>query len=210
SESSGSWSIALPNGSYPVIVVCGDPLSTQQTNDLTLNGIALTDPDPATAPGYTQGDCDGYAVQATETNGVLTLDVDGTALDPKLCFIEIGPEGTTLAQADIDRLDALIAQMTDATWEGAALADTTKAFVYSVYLDDLASYTVGSTRYFVHSNHLYSPAAVTTSTGAVAERYRYDAYGKRTVLNAGGTTELGTSAVDFDRGFTGYILDDET
>lgn len=210
SESAGSWSIALPNGSYPVIVVCGDPLSTQQTNDLTLNGISLTDPDPAAAPGYTMGDFDGYAVQATVTGGLLTLDVVGSSVDPKLCFVEIGPEGTTLAQADIDRLDALIAQMTDVTWEAATLVDTTKTFIYGSYVDELISYTVGSSRYFVHSNHLYSPSAVTTSTGQVAERYRYDAYGKRTVLNAAGTTELAKSAVGFDRGFTGYILDQET
>src|SRR5690606_12250771 len=126
----------------PVVVVCGDPLSTQQTNDLTLNGIALTDPDPAVAPGYTLGDFDGYAVQATVTNGFLTLDVAGTAVDPKLCFIEIGPEGSTLAQADVDRLDALIAQLTDATWGPAALPDTVKAFSWGGYVDEVLSYTV--------------------------------------------------------------------
>ena len=83
-------------------------------------------------------------------------------------------------------------------------------YVYASYVDEVVSTVVGGVRSYVHSNHLYSPAAVTTSAGAVSERFRYDAYGKRTVLNAAGTTELAKSAVGYERGFTGYILDGET
>jgi len=43
----------------------------------------------------------------------------------------------------------------------------------------------------------------------VQERYRYDAYGKQTITTATGTVR-NQSAVGFSRGFTGYILDDET
>jgi YD repeat-containing protein len=39
---------------------------------------------------------------------------------------------------------------------------------------------------YCHSNHLYSLAAVTDAAGNVVERYRYDAYGKRVVLDANG------------------------
>src|SRR5690606_38809453 len=109
-----------------------------------------------------------------------------------------------------DRLDALIAQMTDATWEAASLADTTKAFVYGSYVDEVVSMVSGGARSYIHSNHLYSPAAVTTSAGAVSERYRYDAYGKRIVLSATGATAFRASSVGFVRGLTGYILDGET
>ncbi len=77
-------------------------------------------------------------------------------------------------------------------------------------MDELLAYTVGSARYFVHNNHLFSPAAVTDGAGAVVERYRYDAYGTRTVTNAAGTVELATSSVSQSRGFTGYIYDSET
>jgi len=73
----------------------------------------------------------------------------------------------------------------------------------------LLSYTVGSSRYFVHSNHLFSPSAVTNAAGQVQERYRYDAYGKQTITTTAGTIR-DQSAVGFGRGFTGYILDEET
>jgi len=67
---------------------------------------------------------------------------------------------------------------------------------------------VGTKHYF-HQNHLYSVAAMTNSTGAVVERYRYDAYGKRTVTNAAGTP-IAASTIGQQRGFTGYYLDSET
>jgi len=66
---------------------------------------------------------------------------------------------------------------------------------------------VGTKHYF-HQNHLYSVAAMTNSVGAVVERYRYDAYGKRTVTNAAGTT-IAASTIGQQRGFTGYYLDAE-
>jgi len=65
------------------------------------------------------------------------------------------------------------------------------------------------TKHYFHQNHLYSVAAMTDSTGAVVERYRYDAYGKRTVTNAGGTP-IAASTIGQQRGFTGYYLDAET
>jgi len=65
------------------------------------------------------------------------------------------------------------------------------------------------TKHYFHQNHLYSVAAMTSSTGAVVERYRYDAYGKRTVTNAAGTP-IAASTIGQQRGFTGYYLDAET
>jgi len=67
---------------------------------------------------------------------------------------------------------------------------------------------VGTKHYF-HQNHLYSVAAMTDSVGAVVERCRYDAYGKRTVTNAAGTP-ISASTIGQQRGFTGYYLDAET
>jgi len=80
---------------------------------------------------------------------------------------------------------------------------------YGSYVDELLSYTNNGTRYFTHSNHLYSPSAVTNAAGQVQERYRYDAYGKQTISTATGTVR-NQSAIGFSRGFTGYILDEET
>ena len=64
-------------------------------------------------------------------------------------------------------------------------------------------------RYYAHANSLYSIAATTNATGAVVERYSYNAYGVRTVKNSAGAT-LAKSAVNQDRGFTSYKLDSET
>jgi len=50
---------------------------------------------------------------------------------------------------------------------------------------------------------------MTDSVGAVVERYRYDAYGKRTVTNAAGTP-IAASTIGQQRGFTGYYEDAET
>jgi RHS repeat-associated protein len=54
--------------------------------------------------------------------------------------------------------------------------------------------------YFIHSNALYSPQAVTDQDGQVVERYSYTAYGERTVL--GGYSGR-ASRIGFNFGFTG-------
>jgi RHS repeat-associated protein len=50
---------------------------------------------------------------------------------------------------------------------------------------------------------------VTDAAKNVVERYRYDAYGTRTVTTPGGTI-LPKSTIGFQKGFTGYALDEET
>ena len=79
--------------------------------------------------------------------------------------------------------------------------------------DELVSYTVmkprkTATRYYAHSNHLYSVAAITSSTGSVVERWSYNAYGVPTIKNSA-NAKIAKSAVGNDRGFTGYKLDSE-
>jgi len=71
--------------------------------------------------------------------------------------------------------------------------------------------TVGGNtqRFYPHANHLYSVAALTDSTGAVVERYSYNAYGKQTITGPSGGVRA-KSAVGWDRGFTGYVADNET
>jgi len=82
--------------------------------------------------------------------------------------------------------------------------------VYASYVDEPVMMVSGAgTKHYFHQNHLYSVAAMTNSVGAVVERYRYDAYGKRTVTNAAGTT-IAASTIGQQRGFTGYYLDAET
>ena len=89
-----------------------------------------------------------------------------------------------------------------------------RSYVYGSYVDELlailpASGVVGE-RKFVHANHLYSVAALTDNSGNVVERYRYDAYGQRTVLAADGVTVRAASSYANQYGFTGRYLDKET
>ena len=68
----------------------------------------------------------------------------------------------------------------------------------------------GGQRFYAHANHLYSVAALTNSTGGVVERYRYDTYGKRTVLAPDGVTTRAASSYNQQVGFTGRYEDKET
>ena len=58
-----------------------------------------------------------------------------------------------------------------------------------------------------HRNQQYSITAMTTSSGAVAERYAYTAYGQPTILNASGTV-LTSSAVGNRYTYTGREWDE--
>jgi len=110
----------------------------------------------------------------------------------------------------VTRLNDLVELMTDKTYgaQGPILAK--RRYVYASYVDEPVMMVSGvGTKHYFHQNHLYSVAAMTSSTGAVVERYRYDAYGKRTVTNAAGTP-IAASTIGQQRGFTGYYLDAET
>jgi len=62
-----------------------------------------------------------------------------------------------------------------------------------------------------HSNTLFSVYALSDSSGSVQERYRYDAYGGCTVLDADGTVDSdGISDVLNPYGYTGRRLDLES
>ncbi|XZE19786.1 hypothetical protein SH449x_005114 [Pirellulaceae bacterium SH449] len=69
----------------------------------------------------------------------------------------------------------------------------TTSFTASV-VPTLETTTVTEVALGYHRNQQYSITAMTTSSGAVAERYAYTAYGQPTILNASGTV-LTSSAV---------------
>jgi len=81
-------------------------------------------------------------------------------------------------------------------------------YVYGNYIDEALLYQVedGYRMYFLH-DHLYSPAAIVSQAGSVAERYEYDVYGKRAVMtNSFGPRTYSMYANDF--GLTGREVDD--
>jgi RHS repeat-associated protein len=85
-----------------------------------------------------------------------------------------------------------------------------RRYVYGSYVDEALAMIVGTAKYYYHANHLYSVAALTDSAKNVVERYRYDAFGQRTVLAADGVTTRAASSYNQQIGFTGRYLDKET
>jgi hypothetical protein len=91
-----------------------------------------------------------------------------------IAFVEIGPEGGTLDAATQTRLSDLVARETAAT-AGTPPKIATRSHIYGSYVDEPLMSVIQGQRYYLHSNHLYSISAVTDASGAVVERYRYDA-----------------------------------
>ncbi len=213
-STANTWEIALPNGTYPVIVVMGDCASLEQTNNITIEGFTETDPDPydpESPTGYNRGDFDGYAEDVTITDGKLTIAVGSGALNPKLCFIEIGKQGVSLTSTDRTKLANAITAATNRTGgEPFPKREATpRLTIWGNYVDDALMMFNGMTKSYLHANHLYSVAAATDASGAIVERYRYDAYGRRSVLTADGTASLERTAIANPNGFTGRYLDVE-
>ena len=94
---------------------------------------------------------------------------------------------------------------------GAAPAASTYRYLYASYIDEpvLRVTTTGSVKIYYHRNQQYSVIALTSSTGAVQERYAYTAYGEPTITNASGS--LLTSSVQQNRYlYTGQEWDNVT
>jgi len=93
---------------------------------------------------------------------------------------------------------------------------TIATYTYGNYVDDVLTMIRAGQTYYFHQNALWTPQALTDATGAVVERYFYDAYGYVTVLDASYTplalNPWGTphSVVGNPFLFTGRELDEET
>jgi RHS repeat-associated protein len=92
-------------------------------------------------------------------------------------------------------------------YENGTLA---RAYVYGSYIDEPLVMISGVNKYYYHSNNLYSVAALTDAAGTVIERYKYDPYGKATILAADGVTTRTASIVNNPFQYDGYYHDAET
>jgi RHS repeat-associated protein len=89
--------------------------------------------------------------------------------------------------------------------------NTTLAIKYfhGDHIDRPVAYWFNNDHYWYSSNHLGSVGGVTNDVGSVVERYRYDAYGSRTILSPTGSVRS-SSTVANQIGYTGRYHDKET
>ena len=104
---------------------------------------------------------------------------------------------------------------------GAAVSAPDRLFVFGTYLDEvLMMRNAAGTKYYYHSNHLYSVHAITNASGNIVEAVKsYDAYGKPTIITGAGTdatwfttddVTASVSALGNPWFYTGQRLDAET
>jgi hypothetical protein len=87
------WEIEVPNGTYNLFLVCGDPSYTDQTNNFDVEGIILEDPDGQAGTGF---DFDEFEVTVEVTDSRLTIQPATGADNCKICFVDI--ESAALTQ----------------------------------------------------------------------------------------------------------------
>jgi RHS repeat-associated protein len=133
--------------------------------------------------------------------------------DNKLASADIDANGTADVSFQYDALGRRVArtgaggsfvfvqmdQQTIADYPvGGAASTPTYRYVYASYIDEPVvrkTAGTGGTLVYFHRNHQYSVTAITTSTGAIAERYAYSAYGQPTILDASASV-LSNSAIN--------------
>jgi hypothetical protein len=81
------WELALPNGTYRVRVVAGDPSYTDSVYRLTVEGVVVVDGTPTAAALWIEG-----TATVTVTDGRLTLRSAPGGVNTKVCFVEIAPQ----------------------------------------------------------------------------------------------------------------------
>ncbi|MBA3846626.1 MAG: right-handed parallel beta-helix repeat-containing protein [Planctomycetes bacterium] len=78
------WEMALPNGSYRVRLVCGDPANIDSVYRMQVEGRTLVDGVPTSANRFVEG-----TVTVQVSDGRLTLTSGSGARNNKVCFVEI-------------------------------------------------------------------------------------------------------------------------
>jgi glucose/arabinose dehydrogenase len=82
-----SWEIAVPNGSYAVRVVAGDPSYFDITYKLTVEGVLTVNGTSNSAARWVEG-----TSTVTVADGRLTIRNGAGATANKICFVEITPQ----------------------------------------------------------------------------------------------------------------------
>jgi hypothetical protein len=76
------WEIELPNGTYDLLVACGDANHTDQINNMDVEGTVLLDPDG-------EDNYDEYELTVEVTDGRLIIQMAEGASNAKIMFVDI-------------------------------------------------------------------------------------------------------------------------
>lgn len=93
-----SWSIAVPNSTYNVTLLAGDPIATDSTHHIQAEGVTLISGTP-TGQFFYEG-----TAQVTVTDGQLTLSPGPGAVNTKIAYVtieEVFPIGNLVPVASV-------------------------------------------------------------------------------------------------------------
>jgi RHS repeat-associated protein len=190
-------------------------------NSITTNGTAQNRTHFLTHLRHLCPDCSPAVLSSTLTPQTSRLSYD---FDNKLKSADVDNNGSNDVTFQYDALGRRVArqgtsgsfvyvqhdQQTIADYGyGDAPSSPTHRYVYASYIDEpvvrKAAGTSGTIHYY-HRNQQFSITAVTTSSGSVAERYAYTAYGQPTILDGSGSV-LSSSAINNRYTYTGREWD---
>ncbi len=129
------WEIALANGTYDILLVCGDPDNTNQTNTMNIEGTVVEDPDG-------EDNFDEYEVTIELTDGLLTItaDADAGADNAKIAFVDIVQAKLPTQASDPSPADAATDTPRDMVlgWTAGDAAESHDVYLGTV-LDDVSA-----------------------------------------------------------------------
>src|SRR5437762_325348 len=88
--SGAQWDVAVPNGTYNVKLVAGDPSYWDSTYRINVEGKSVISATPTTSSRWATG-----TIEVTVTDGKLTINNGTGAVNNKLDFVEITASGST-------------------------------------------------------------------------------------------------------------------
>jgi RHS repeat-associated protein/uncharacterized delta-60 repeat protein len=116
-----SWSIALPDGTYQVHIVAGDPAATNSNYQILANGVSVINGIPSASQRWFDN-----TAQVLVSDGRLTISNAAGAVNNKIDYIEITPaQAAALPPAAPGNLTAVAASSTavDLHWTDNSNAD---------------------------------------------------------------------------------------
>ena len=101
-----TWEIAVPNGTYAVKVVAGDPSNLNSIYRINVENTLVLSDTPSSATRWFTG-----TATVTVADGRLTVSNASGAVNNKICFIEINQMAANSAAQSVQPLDASVANV---------------------------------------------------------------------------------------------------